>query len=129
MNSFKSNAAKPNLNAMASDSTANGQRSYFVRSVPDWFPQGSELAYLDGFVRSILENKPLDRADVIDNLAVLLACKHSLKANHFVNVAEAEQLLAQLHLCEYPFTCPHGRPVIVKISLRDIEKWFKRIPS
>jgi DNA mismatch repair protein MutL len=107
----------------------NGPRSYFVRTVPDWFPRGSELAYLDGFFRQILDHKPLSRADVIDDLAILLSCKHSLKANHYVSSEEAEQLLIQLRECKQPFTCPHGRPVIVKLSLSDIEKWFRRITS
>jgi DNA mismatch repair protein MutL len=108
---------------------SSGPRSYFVRTVPDWFPRGNELTYLDGFLRQILDHKTLSRADVIDDLAILLSCKHSLKANHYVSSVEAEQLLQQLRECDQPFTCPHGRPVIVKLNVSDIEKWFRRIAS
>lgn len=54
------------------------------------------------------------------------ACKAAVKANDKLTVEEAVALLKQLSLCEQPFTCPHGRPTILNISTREIERRFGR---
>jgi DNA mismatch repair protein MutL len=50
-----------------------------------------------------------------------------LKANHYITKLEAEELLKELRKCERPHTCPHGRPIIVEISIKQIEYWFNRV--
>jgi DNA mismatch repair protein MutL len=54
------------------------------------------------------------------------ACRASIKAGDTVSLAEIKKLIEDLFKCEYPFTCPHGRPTAYKISLKDLEKFFKR---
>ena len=54
------------------------------------------------------------------------ACKAAVKANDKLTVEEAVALLKQLSLCEQPFTCPHGRPTILNISTKEIERRFGR---
>ncbi len=54
------------------------------------------------------------------------ACKAAVKANDKLTVEEAVALLKQLAQCEQPFTCPHGRPTILNISTREIERRFGR---
>ena len=105
----------------------SGTTSFFLRSVPAWFPAGEEEANAETVVRTALEGKDLRAAEVRDELAKLLACKRSIKANRYINAGEVFALLADLRACENPYTCPHGRPVLVKIGLRDVEKWFKRV--
>lgn len=56
-----------------------------------------------------------------------LSCKTAIKANHNLNTLEMESLIENLRYIEEPFHCPHGRPVIIKTSLYEIEKKFKRI--
>jgi DNA mismatch repair protein MutL len=60
-------------------------------------------------------------------LAKSLACKKSIKANEYHNATEIEYLLDDLRNTENPFTCPHGRPIIIKFDKYEIEKWFKRV--
>ena len=48
-------------------------------------------------------------------------------ANDKIHKVEMNKLLSQMETCENPFTCPHGRPTIVEISKKEIEKMFKRI--
>src|SRR5699024_10794624 len=50
-----------------------------------------------------------------------------IKANHYLDMNEMNQLLNELRTCEDPFTCPHGRPVIIHFTTYEIEKMFKRI--
>lgn len=56
-----------------------------------------------------------------------LACKSAVKANNKLSMLEMTSLLGQLRFIEEPFTCPHGRPTIIKITLNELEKRFKRI--
>ncbi|NLZ61217.1 MAG: hypothetical protein GX904_00285, partial [Acholeplasmataceae bacterium] len=64
--------------------------------------------------------------ELLDDLAILLSCKHSLKANKYVDPRSAGVLLRDLSQCENPYTCPHGRPIFVNLSHAEIEKLFKR---
>ena len=64
-----------------------------------------------------------------DSIAKQISCKASIKANHYINSLEIGSLLKQLNECENPYTCPHGRPTLIRLSIKDIEKMFERIQS
>lgn len=106
---------------------ASGKTSFFVRSIPGWFPEGFEVIYSETVVRTLMTQKPLSIEKIIDELAILLACKHSIKANRYIHEGEIKTLMNDLSQCLNPHTCPHGRPIMVKIHHLDIEKWFKRV--
>ena len=55
------------------------------------------------------------------------ACKAAVKGNTELTEAEAKELLKELLRAENPFNCPHGRPIIIDVTKREIEKKFKRI--
>jgi len=59
--------------------------------------------------------------------AASIACKASLKAGKKLSKKEMHELIKELFNCEFPFHCPHGRPLIFKMTLTDFEKMFKRI--
>ena len=54
-------------------------------------------------------------------------CRHAVKANDPLGGAELEGLLADLRQCEMPYTCPHGRPTLIEMSYRELEKKFGRL--
>ena len=54
------------------------------------------------------------------------ACKASLKANTYLTTLDMEVIIKDLFNCEDPYTCPHGRPTMVKYSKYELEKFFKR---
>lgn len=56
-----------------------------------------------------------------------LACKAAVKANNLLSDLEMNKLINDLRYIDEPFTCPHGRPTIIKITLNELEKKFKRI--
>ena len=60
-------------------------------------------------------------------LAIMMSCKRSIKANHRIDDHSARQLLYQLSQCDNPYNCPHGRPVLVHFTKSDMEKMFRRI--
>lgn len=56
-----------------------------------------------------------------------LACKSAIKANNKLSLIEMKHLIEELRYIDNPFNCPHGRPTIIKITLNELEKRFKRI--
>lgn len=58
---------------------------------------------------------------------IKMACTKAIKSGDNMNNIEIQSLINQLSETKNPYTCPHGRPTIVEISRRDIEKEFKRI--
>ncbi|MBU1145131.1 MAG: DNA mismatch repair endonuclease MutL [Firmicutes bacterium] len=101
--------------------------SFSIFSVPSWFPRGYEVVYTEEVVKTVVNTNKLQIKEIRDELAKLLSCKHSLKANAFISKNEVSHLMNDLRLCHNPFTCPHGRPIVVSISNHEVEKWFKRI--
>ena len=72
-------------------------------------------------------DKDFDRVKFNEQLAINLSCKMSVKANTFIGSLEQETLLKRLFECEFPYTCPHGRPTIIKYTKYELEKLFKRV--
>ena len=54
-------------------------------------------------------------------------CRHAVKANDALKPAEWDMLLHDLLACDLPYTCPHGRPTMIQLSLAELEKKFGRI--
>lgn len=57
----------------------------------------------------------------------MMSCKRAIKANHHLDSLQAKALLGHLAQAENPFNCPHGRPVLVQFTEKDLEHMFKRI--
>ncbi len=107
--------------------TLNNQKGIDIVKVPTWFPENFERVYTEEIVKNVLDGNDVSIGSIRDSLAKNLACKHSIKANKYINLNEIETLLRDLENTQNPYTCPHGRPVIIKFTQTDIEKMFKRI--
>ena len=57
----------------------------------------------------------------------MTACKAAIKAGDILNIAQMKIILNELARTTLPYTCPHGRPTIIKFSTYDLEKMFKRV--
>jgi len=109
-----------------------GSNTYVLRSIPIWFFRGKEKEFAEEIINRIIhapKGQDFRKADFLDDIAATMACKRSIKGNEYHTSLEIEYLIEELAKCDNPFTCPHGRPVIVKITKADVEKWFKRIVS
>ena len=104
-----------------------GHNAFIMRSHPQWFPQGDEQQIVEEIIDQLLNMKKVDIKKLREEAAILMSCKASIKANHHLRNDEIMSLLEQLRRSSDPFTCPHGRPIIIHYSTRDIEKMFKRI--
>ncbi len=75
----------------------------------------------------VIKNKSLSFETIIDEIAISVACKGSIKAHDYITKEDAYNLLVQLDTCNEPYTCPHGRPIIVNLDQYQIQKMFKRV--
>lgn len=104
-----------------------GDTTFIVREYPTWFPKGVEQEVIEDLIEQVLSERKVDIKKLREDAAIMMSCKRSIKANHFLQKHDMERLLADLKLAEQPFTCPHGRPVIIHFKTYDIEKMFKRV--
>lgn len=104
-----------------------GQQTYVVRSYPTWFPKDFEEEVIREMVEQIMEDGQVNLETIREEAAILMACKRSIKANHYLNEEDMSHLLDELRRTTDPFTCPHGRPIIVHFSTYELEKMFKRV--
>ncbi|WP_320164847.1 DNA mismatch repair endonuclease MutL [uncultured Trichococcus sp.] len=104
-----------------------GQNSFIVEKHPAWFTPGEEEEILKELVEMFLTEGDISIKKLREATAIMMSCKRSIKANHFLSDKEARQLLIDLAETENPYNCPHGRPVLIQFSNQDMEKMFKRI--
>ncbi|MEK3878086.1 MULTISPECIES: DNA mismatch repair endonuclease MutL [unclassified Paenibacillus] len=104
-----------------------GGQTFLVRSLPYWFPEGDEKAVIEEMAEWVLSERSIDLAKLREKSSILCSCKASIKANQKLTELEVESLLTRLAACRQPYTCPHGRPIVVSFSAYDLEKLFKRV--
>lgn len=104
-----------------------GKNTYILRQHPTWFKQGEEEEIVREMIDMFLNDDKLTVAKFREKTAIMMSCKRSIKANHHLEEEQAKVLLQKLSTCENPFNCPHGRPVLVHFTSKDMEHMFKRI--
>ncbi|MBO4782212.1 MAG: DNA mismatch repair protein MutL, partial [Lachnospiraceae bacterium] len=86
-------------------------------------PKNMLLELLDELIKDIKGNV----IKGIKEKIATCACKAAVKGNTEMTETEAKELIKQLLAAENPFNCPHGRPIIIDLTKKEIEKKFKRI--
>ena len=94
---------------------------------PTWLRDKEIDVALHAIIEQLQDEKTISLSNLRNHLAKDIACKGAIKANHQLSLVEINKLVEDLRLCKNPYTCPHGRPVLIKLSEYDIEKMFKRI--
>jgi DNA mismatch repair protein MutL len=118
----------PLLEQVGVDLEPFGGGAFLVRGLPHWFPAGEEKALVEEMTDWLLaEKKSVDLTKLREKAAIMCSCKASIKANQHLSRAEIEALLDRLARCRNPYTCPHGRPIVVSFSTYELEKMFKRV--
>ncbi|MED4205287.1 DNA mismatch repair endonuclease MutL [Neobacillus mesonae] len=104
-----------------------GLNCFIIRSHPQWFPKGEEKHIIEEMIEQLLAMKKVDIKKLREEAAIMMSCKASIKANRYLRNDEIQALLDDLRKASDPFTCPHGRPIIVHYSIYEMEKMFKRV--
>jgi len=104
-----------------------GARTYLLRGVPvqTGLVQADQL--LRQFIEQVLQKNTTPTIEkLLEEWIYLLACKESIKAQDSLTLLGMEQLIALLGRTQNPYTCPHGRPTMVKMTRQELEKRFYR---
>lgn len=104
-----------------------GVNTFRVLGHPTWLLQGYEEESIRKIIDLVIVNKNFDPVKFNESIAITLACKMSIKANMHISHEAQEELLKELVMCDNPYNCPHGRPTIIKFSIYDLERMFKRV--
>src|ERR1017187_10939177 len=105
-----------------------GARSVAVKIAP----AGVDAAQIEHMLNEIFEQltreeQAVNLEAVRTRIAASIACHAAIKVNMPLDQNKMEWLLAELAKTEHPMSCPHGRPVVLRYSMQDIQKAFKRI--
>ncbi len=102
-----------------------GERTFIIEAVPSFFPTTDPERPVRDFLAAV-QTAGKEYASEREKTFVRSVCRASVMAHDRLSARECEVLLVKLMSAESPYTCPHGRPTMVKMSLTEIEKRFKR---
>ncbi|MGB0034287.1 MAG: hypothetical protein WBP79_02290, partial [Candidatus Acidiferrales bacterium] len=116
------------LRANGFEAELMGLRSVAIQAAPAGIASGDAekllFEILDGIAR---ENQAISIDSLQSKIAASTSCHAAIKVNTPLDKTKMEWLLGELSRTEYPMSCPHGRPVVLRYSVREIERAFKRI--
>lgn len=104
-----------------------GGNSLVVRTVPSYVDYDDTEQLLTEILEKISKTKNRPISEKAEYALYTIACKAAIKANHVMKEEELEALVKKIFAIEPINTCPHGRPIIISMSKKEIEKEFKRI--
>jgi len=113
------------LNRIGFEIKPFGGKSVVIEAVPPTLKNQSERVFLKDLLADLDENLKSGK-DKIKSTAQSFACKAAIKSGQRLSKEEMSSLYRQLFTLENPHTCPHGRPTIIKIPLKELDKKFKR---
>jgi DNA mismatch repair protein MutL len=117
----------PMLAKLGIDAAAMGPDTIGVTAFPSFLDRLDPAAFMQGLLeRGEQELLDLTHEELLHEVLDMMACKAAIKAGDVLTQPEIDALLARRHLVERSSNCPHGRPTTLRLSLKDLEKQFKR---
>ncbi|GGI41902.1 DNA mismatch repair protein MutL [Mammaliicoccus stepanovicii] len=104
-----------------------GHHDYMVSEYPVWLPVVEAEDIIKDMIDYVLKHEKVDIRKLREDAAIMMSCKKSIKANHYLRQHEMSHLIDELRETTDPFTCPHGRPIIIELTTYELEKLFKRV--
>ena len=115
------------LSRIGFDLDRTGPDSFRVRSVPFLLEGEDPLESLEALRDQTSDfSIPVLRSDRIDELLMTVSCHRSVRKNDVFDLADGERLVRELLETPHPYTCPHGRPTMMRLSRADLDLWFGR---
>lgn len=115
------------LNSIGYNIESFGGREYMVTGVPAQLPDIATEELLMEFIDDLTQEKGNNTPEMLLDKIASMSCKAAVKGGNDLSVAQAHELLKELMQLENPYNCPHGRPTMIRMTKREIEKKFKRI--
>ena len=103
-----------------------GKNTVMVEAIPSEMVWGNEKTIIRDIMDSYLENKK-KYSSWQEGLAASYSCHAAVKAGDPLTIQEMQALVNRLFATNHPYYCPHGRPIIVQLSIEELDKRFERI--
>ena len=103
-----------------------GGKEYALYGVPADLPKINGVTFFRELLDRLGESGISDSTLILETIASM-SCKAAVKGNHMMSLPEAEKLVDELMTLDNPYSCPHGRPTIIRMSKAELEKKFSRI--
>jgi len=116
----------PYLNKIGFDVRQFGDNSVIIEGSPPELSNGKEKEVIDDILDNFIEHKQLN-SSFIDYMAATYSCKAAIKAGDKLDETECISLIDKLFSTKHPYYCPHGRPIIINLSINDLDKRFERL--
>ena len=104
-----------------------GKDTFLVRSLPVVLGKLEDMAMIDEMVNDLVSEEPSGAVNNRERITRIIACRGAIKAGTVCTMEQCQRLVQQLRSVKNPFTCPHGRPTIVRFTRSDLDLMFKRI--
>lgn len=115
------------LQSLGFDIEKSGMKQYTVSRYPSWIKAQNPEEDINDLIDFISHTDHFDVKKYHEEMSIMMSCKQSIKANHYLDKNQMTALLDELGKCHSPYTCPHGRPVIIHMTTYEIERMFNRI--
>lgn len=115
------------LQSLGFDIEKSGMKQYTVSRYPSWIKAQNPEEDINDLIDFISHTDHFDVKKYREEMSIMMSCKQSIKANHYLDKNQMTALLEELGKCHSPYTCPHGRPVIIHMTTYEIERMFNRI--
>lgn len=116
----------PMLARLGFDVKFFSKQTIVIEGVPDDIKNGSEEVVLKEIIDEYISNSREKKLEETENIAKSYSCKAAIKAGDKLSDREMRLLIDQLFATSMPYVCPHGRPIVVKISLDEFDRRFGR---
>lgn len=103
-----------------------GGQSIILKAIPSYFQNIDDKQLFLDVLSDIMENKTIDKIRLKDDIISSIACRSAIKAGDRISEIEKQAIIKDLMEIENRYTCPHGRPAVIKLTKQELEKWFKR---
>lgn len=105
-----------------------GERTFLLDALPPFVKASDARQFVMDLVDELkAAGREVNLARLGEHTVAKTVCRHAVKANDFLAGAELENLIEDLRHCAMPYTCPHGRPTLIEMNFRELEKKFGRV--
>ena len=104
-----------------------GERTFLLDALPPFVKVGDARRFVLNLVDELkAAGREVNSARLGEHVVAKTVCRHAVKANDPLAGRELENLVEDLRRCAMPYTCPHGRPTLIEMNYRELEKKFGR---
>lgn len=104
-----------------------GDRTFLLDALPPFVQAGNAKQFAGELIDALkAAGTGVNSARLGEDVVAKTVCRHAVKANDPLGFRELENLVNDLRHCEMPYTCPHGRPTLIEMNWRELERKFGR---